>query len=119
MGSAHALPYDCSVAEWTLTDPGASRALPSTVTGTIPIVTAAAETRTLATPDKNGLKLTLVMKTDGGDCVITVASAINQTGNNTITLNDAGDFVKLESVAVGSVYRWRVVVNDGASLTTV
>lgn len=102
-----------------IADPGASGAIPVTNTGSVQIVTAGAETRTLAVPTKVGQQLALSMKTDGGDCVITVAAAINQTGNNTITLNDAGDFILLTAIQSGSNYRWRVTVNDGASLTTV
>ena len=117
MGNAHTLQYDLSVAEFTLSDPGNGKALPNTQFGTIPIVTAAAETRTLADPQKAGLRLTLAMKTDGGDCVITVASAINSSGNTIITLNDAGDNIELRSIAVGSAFKWRVVSNDGASLS--
>jgi hypothetical protein len=59
------------------------------------------------------------MKTDGGDCVITVATTINQTGNNTVTLNDAGDAVLLVGKVNGGNVRWSVVANDGAVLSTV
>lgn len=117
MGSAHTLQYDLSVCEFTLPDPGNAKALTSTNTGTIPIVTAAAETRTLADPAKTGLRLTLAMKTDGGDCVITVASAFNSSGNTIITMNDAGDSIELRSIPVGSGYKWKIVNNDGCSLS--
>lgn len=103
----------------TITDPGNAGAIPVTNGGTCAIVTAGAETRTLAVPTNVGQMMTLAMKTDGGDCVITAAAAVNQTGNNTITLNDAGDTVVLVGVEVGSNKRWRVLVNDGASLSTV
>jgi hypothetical protein len=59
------------------------------------------------------------MKTDGGDCVITCATTVNQTGNNTITLNDAGDAVLLVGKVNGANKRWSVVSNDGAALSTV
>ncbi len=51
-----------------------------------------------------------------GDNVITVASAFNMAGNTTITLNDAGDFVLLKGVHIAGTRRWRLVVNDGATL---
>lgn len=105
--------------EQTIADPGNAGAIPVTDSGTVPIVTAGAETRTVANPAKAGLMLSLAMKTDGGDGVVTVASAINATGNNTITLNDAGDAIVLLSVPNGSNYRWIVLVNSGASLSTV
>ena len=102
-----------------VTDPGASGAIPVTNGGSCQIVTAAAETRTLAIPTNVGQVLSLCMKTDGGNCTVTVASAINQTGNNTIQLNDAGDTIILVGVQVGANKAWRVVVNDGCTLSTV
>ena len=102
-----------------ITDPGDGEAIPVTASGTVAIVTAGAETRTLAVPAFVGQELLLYMKTDGGDGVVTVAAAINQAGNNTITFNDAGDTVRLVAIEVGSNKRWRVVVNDGATLSTV
>ena len=59
------------------------------------------------------------MKTDGGDAVVTCATTVNQTGNNTITLNDAGDAVRLVAKQNGANLRWSVVSNDGATLSTV
>ena len=102
-----------------IADPGNAGAIPVTASGHVDIVTAAAETRTLAAPSFVGQELILSMKTDGGDCVITVATTINQTGNNTITLNDAGDAVLLVAKASGTNKRWSVAYNDGASLSTV
>lgn len=86
----------------------------------IEISTAGAETRTLPDPVFRGQVIDLVMVIDGGDCVITANSPINQTGNNTIALDDVGDFVRL----VGKYnatdgWEWQVVVNDGAALSTV
>lgn len=104
---------------YLITDPGNAGAIPVTASGSVQIVTAGAETRTLAVPTFVGQQLAISMKTDGGDCVITVAAAINQTGNNTITLNDAADFILLTAIQSGSNYRWKVTANDGASLTTV
>jgi hypothetical protein len=83
------------------------------------IVTAGAETRTLAAPSYAGQMLSLAMKTDGGDCVITCATGLNQTGNNTITMNDAGDSILLVGIESGANKRWRVVYNDGCTLSTV
>lgn len=100
-------------------DPGNGGALPVVYSGSIQIVTAGAETRTLAAPTFVGQMLAISMKTDGGDCVIAAAAAINQTGNNRITLNDVYDTVVLVAVESGGNKRWRVMVNDGATLSTV
>lgn len=103
----------------TIADPGASGAIPITASGHVDIVTAAAETRTLAAPSFVGQLLQINLKTDGGDCAITCATTVNQTGNNTITLNDAGDSVLLAAKANGTNKHWSVVANDGATLSTV
>jgi predicted RecA/RadA family phage recombinase len=102
-----------------IADPGDAGAIPVTDTGHCEIVTAGAETRTLAAPTYIGQMLLVSMKTDGGDCVIAVATTVNQTGNNRITLNDAGDAILLAAKANGANIRWSVVSNDGCSLSTV
>lgn len=103
----------------SITDPGNAGAIPVTASGVCELVTAGAETRTLAAPSFLGQTLELCFKTDGGDCVITCATTVNQTGNNTITLNDAGDAVTMIAKRNGANLRWSVLANDGASLTTV
>ena len=102
-----------------IADPGSAGAIPVTESGHCPIVTAAAETRTLAAPAYAGQVLSVAMRTDGGDCVVTCATGINQTGNNTITLNDAGDSIVLVGIESGANKRWRVLSNDGCTLSTV
>ena len=102
-----------------IADPGAAGAIPVTDSGHVDLVTAAAETRTLAAPTYVGQLLLVSLKTDGGDCVITCATTVNQTGNNTITLGDAGDAILLVAKANGANKRWSVVSNDGCALATV
>lgn len=102
-----------------VTDPGNAGAITATRSAQVAITTAAAETRTLASPAVVGLELALSLDVDGGDCVVTVATAVNQAGNNTLTLNDAGDVIVLKSVQVGGAARWRVASNDGVGLSTV
>jgi predicted RecA/RadA family phage recombinase len=102
-----------------IADPGNAGAIPVTHSGYCPIVTAGSETRTLAAPTFIGQELLLYIKTDGGTAVITVASAINQTGNNTITMADVRDVIRLVAIESGSSKVWHVVSNDGAALSTV
>lgn len=99
-----------------IADPGDAGALPVAGSGVVGLVSADAETRTLADPSFAGQELTLAFKTDGGDVVVTAATAVNQTGNNTVTFADAGDAVVLQAVPLGDGLVWRVVVNDGAAL---
>jgi len=102
-----------------IADPGDAGAIPVTASGHVDLVTAGAETRTLAAPSFLGQQLLVSLKTDGGDCVITCATTVNQAGNNTITLDDAGDAILLVAKANGANVRWSVVSNDGCTLSTV
>jgi hypothetical protein len=100
-------------------DPGNAGAIAVTANGVCNLTSAGAETRTLAIPTFVGQLLTLCLDTDGGDCVVTVASSVNQTGNNTITFNDAGDSVTLVGRTVGGTRKWVLLSNDGTTLSTV
>ena len=100
----------------SIADPGNAGAIPVTASGHVDIVTAAAETRTIAAPSFAGQELLVSMKTDGGDCVITVATSIDQAGHTTITLNDAGDCVLLVAKINGANKRWSAAFNDGCTL---
>lgn len=102
-----------------IADPGNAGAIPVTSSGYVPLVTAGAETRTLAAPTFIGQQLLLYMKTDGGDCVVTCATTINETGNNTITFDNTGEALRLTAVEEGANLRWRLAQADGAGLSTV
>lgn len=100
-----------------ITDPGNAGAISVANSGSCSLVTAGAETRTLARPTAIGQVITLYFQTDGGDCVVTVAAALNAAGNTIITLNDANDSISLIGVHNGSALAWRVLNNDGATLS--
>lgn len=101
-------------------DPGDAAAIPVNRSAHIPITTAAAETNTLAIPAFIGQKLILICDVYAvGDRVVTVASAVNQTGNNTLTFGAAGDMIVLEAAQVAGALVWRVTANDGVALSTV
>lgn len=102
-----------------IADPGDGNDIVVTRSGSVSLVTAAAETRGLPIPTFVGQELNLGFTTDVDDCVITAASAVNQTGNNTLTFADAGDQMLLISIYLGAALVWRIVSNDGVALTTV
>lgn len=102
-----------------MADPGNAGAIAVTKSAFVPLVSAGAETRTLAIPTFEGQMMALSMQTDGGDIVVTAASAINQTGNNTITFNDVGDVLVLIAVNKSGALCWRTLTSDGTSLSTV
>lgn len=105
--------------ENVVVDPGDAGAIAVNESGSVSLVSAGAETRTLADPTYVGQQLSLGFKTDGGDCVVTSASPINQTGNNTMTFADVGDHLQLTAIEDGADIEWRVDANDGVALTTV
>ena len=100
-----------------ITDPGASGAIPITVSGTCQLVTATAETRTLAAPTDVGQVICLTMKTDGGNCVVTASAAINAAGNTIMTFAEVTDTILLIGAISGSSKVWRVLGNDGVALS--
>jgi hypothetical protein len=100
-----------------IADPGNGGAIPVNRSGYVLIETTGAETRTLAIPTFIGQELMLNMKTDGGDCVVTVAAAMNAAGNTTITLDDVRDCIILRGrMGAAAALFWMPVVNDGCSL---
>lgn len=104
--------YGFTTNDGIIADPGNAGAISPDQTGTVPLVTTGAETRTLAVPTRAGVELHLYFQTAGGDCVITVTGGVNYVGHNTITLAVATTSVKLSSMYNGSTYRWQIVWND-------
>lgn len=101
-------------------DPGNAGAISVARSGYCELSTAGAETRTLADPVFKGQVIDFVFVVDGGDCVITAASPINQTGNNTLTFADVGDHLRLVGAYNATDgWEWKVIANDGVALTTV
>lgn len=104
----------------TLADPGDAGAIAPVKGSYVELVTAGAETRTLSDPTSAGVSLVITMLTDGGDGVVTAASPVNQTGNNTLTYAAILDTATFVSIADGAgTYRWAIVGNDGVALSTV
>ena len=107
-----------SILDGVVADPGDGNAIPANVlTGHCPLVSGGAETRTLADATAPGQTLDLYFKTDGGDCVVTAASPINQAANTIMTFADVGDHIRLASIEDGSDFEWRIVANDGVALS--
>ena len=89
---SHRIHHDLYRAPKSLADPGNAGTIRVTQDLQIcEMVTAAAETRTLANPTKAGIRLVLRLLTDGGDAVVTAANGLNVTGNTVATFEDAGE----------------------------
>jgi hypothetical protein len=105
-----------------IADPGTGQAIPVTGSGYVEIAVGdTAETNSLAVPTFVGQELTIyaVSRAGSGTRTITVASAFNTAGNNTILLDAAGETIVLRAIKIGTALAWRVIVADGATLSTV
>lgn len=106
-----------SVGEGVGVDPGNAGTISPIEWGqTFPIVTAAAETRTLARPDRAGVMVSVVLDTDGGDLTLTVTGGYNAAADTSITFGEAGDMVTFLSVKTGTTYQWTVVAQMGTNV---
>lgn len=91
-------------------DPGASGTLKPLYAHTyFGLVSAAAESRTLARPAKVGLLVTVEFKTDGGDVTLTVTGGYDEVGSTGITFNDVNQFVTLVATEAGGTLAWRLL----------
>lgn len=77
------------------------------------LVSATAETRTLARPDAVGDILEIQMATDGGDITLTVTGGYNEAGDTTFTFSDPGQFATFTSAYDGTNYFWRLTSHYG------
>lgn len=102
-----------------IADPGDGQAIAVTHGGVCALTSGASgETRTLAIPTFLGQRISLSHDVDGGGAIeITVAADFDQSGNDKITMQDAGDFAELVGVQVGGSRVWRLVVNVGCTLS--
>ena len=116
--SAHRALHDMFRSPFLMTDPGNAGTITVDRWGAVvPIVTAGAETRTLAQPTKAGLSCLLEIDTYVGACTLTVTGGYNQAATTSITMGTAGDWVLFKSVKVGTSYLWRVVAQEGTNAT--
>ena len=112
--SAHRILNVIRDADHALNDPGAGGRIE--IDGDLQVcelVTLAAESRTLDDPTKAGIRLTIRMKTDGGDCTVTAANGFNVDGDTQAVFANVGDQLELISVSATTGYRWEILVNAG------
>lgn len=102
-----------------IADPGDAGAVPVTNSGYCPLVSAGAETRTVAAPSAPGQMLLLYCKTYVGAITVTIAATVNQTGNNTLVFGVQDDSIMLVAIESGAALEWRIAYNDGVVLSTV
>jgi hypothetical protein len=84
----------------------------------VPLVSAGAETRTLARPTAQGDLCLLHFKTDGGDITLTVTGGYNEAGSTTIVFANAGEFALFIGCFDGTDYFWRLFSSSGIAANT-
>jgi hypothetical protein len=113
--SANTLNNQLYLAEAVAADPGAG--------GTIVVekslavcnlVSAAAEARTLGRPLRQGVIISIHMKTDGGDITLTVTGGYDESGDTTYVFSDPGQFITLQSFYDGTNYYWRKIADHAS-----
>jgi hypothetical protein len=94
-----------------LNDPGDGGVIRPTLNFQIcEMISVTSETRTLANPNRAGIRFILRLLTDGGDVVVTAENGLNALNETEATLADAGDFLSLVSVTKSTgVFRWEVM----------
>lgn len=108
--SANTIPTKLHNAPTTMPDPGsAGTIIVERSPCIVDLVTAAAETRTLARPTKAGVEVRLHAKTIVTSCTITPTGGYDELGGTTIVFSNAGEFAILTSFYTGSAYFWRLV----------
>lgn len=113
---AHRILHDLYAAPFLMVDPGASGTIRiDRDFAVVPVVTAAAEARTLAAPTKAGLVATVELDVDGGDLTLTIEDGYNEDADTSIVLPDAGNFVTFISIKVGASFYWRVLAQEGTN----
>ena len=102
-----------------IADPGDGGAIDVSRSGIVEITSAGVETRTLADPVFRGQELAIYMVADGGDCVITAASPVNQTGHTTLTFSAIGGYLLLRSkYNATDGWEWQEIMEDTGATTS-
>ena len=111
MSATHTLPFELFRGPVEMVDPGDTKTIyVERSPCLVPLVSAAAETRTIANPTQPGAILTLAMKTDGGDITVTFSTAYDEAGSTTFVFSDPGQFIILQSVRISAtVIAWRKI----------
>ena len=108
--------------ELELLDPGSGGTIQlDRSMGICPVVTAGAESRKIASPQRAGIIISICLKTAGGDLTITgEGSEILNSGlgtEATAVMADAGDLLMLVSINKGSSIVWSPIANNGATMS--
>lgn len=117
--SGHRLPRDLFLAQnKAIPDPGTAGTINvNQDLSYVPLVSAAAETRTLAAPQQPDLRFLLEAKTatTTNTITVTVTGGFDEDGSTVFVFTNGGQFVEFISVEDGTDKRWRVVNSEGVA----
>lgn len=117
--SAHNLNEQLADVDVVYKDPGNNGTIsPSKGFTSVSLVSTGAEGRYVDPPIAPLQILVISMLTDGGDVAVDFSTPFDSTGNQIATFNDAKDTVLVISVPTATGYRWQVIANSGASLSS-
>ena len=78
---------------------------------------ASGETRTLASPNRVGIRFILRLLTDGGgNVVVTAADGLNVALNTVATYADASEFLSVVSVSTATGHRWEFMEGNAGAV---
>jgi len=100
----------------TIADPGDTKAISVTTSGTCLLTSGGVETRTIAAPTFVGQTIFLYHEVDGGSVEVTSATAINEAGKTKMTFTDVGEAILLIGAERGAALTWSAIANDGVTL---
>lgn len=102
-------------ANWVLKDPGvpasSSVKMPTNQFAIYAITTAAAESRYLPNPQREGEMIGVLLAVDGGNLSLT---GYFYDGTTVATFADAGDFILLMGLSISSTLTWVPISNVGS-----
>ena len=124
-GNAHrilSILYDAftaGIGPGSLADPGDAGTIRPTMNFQVceMVSGASGETRTLASPNRVGIRFILRLLTDGGgNVVVTAADGLNVALNTVATYADASDFLSVVSVSTATGHRWEIMEGNAGAV---
>lgn len=111
--------FTANIGPGLLADPGDAGTIRPTMNFQIcEMVSAGAETRTLANPNRSGIRFILRLLTDGGNVVVTAANGLNVLLETEATFADESDFLSLVSVKTSTGYRWEIMEGNAGTVVS-
>ena len=116
--SVHRVPFEISIADWDIVDPGDAAALPINQSGSLGITTVGVETNTMPAPQRIGIRIMIYCEAYASTRTITVdtGTGFDIAGNEVLTFTAAGQWCVLESIKNSATnFVWRVVAWEGVT----